>query len=51
MKADGKLKINRQELRRDARRNPLTRCPVCGKTSTRCNKAVHDKAKAKAGGK
>ena len=42
MKANGKLKINRQELRRDARRNPLTRCPVCGKTSTRCNKAVHD---------
>jgi len=40
MKADGKLNINRQELRR----TPLVRCPVCGKTSDRHNKAVHARA-------
>ena len=43
MRAVGTLKINRQELRRDARRNPLERCPVCGKTSNRHNKTVHDR--------
>jgi len=44
VRANGKLQINRQELRRNARRNPLDRCPVCGKTSDRHNKAVHDRA-------
>lgn len=39
-----KKQITRQQLRRDQRRAPKTRCPVCGKTSTRHNLAVHARA-------
>lgn len=45
MKPHQKINKNRQELRRDARKNPLERCPICGKTSSRHNKAAHNKVK------
>lgn len=41
MKPHTGIKINRQQLRKDARRNVLTRCEVCGKVSTRCNPKIH----------
>ena len=41
MRSDKKLNINRQELRRDARRAPIERCPICGKSSTRHNLKLH----------
>ncbi len=41
MRPADKLNVTRQELRRAARRAPLTRCPVCGKVSTRCNPKAH----------
>ncbi len=44
MRSHDKLKINRQEIRRDGKRTPLNRCPICGKTSNRHNNAVHDRA-------
>jgi hypothetical protein len=34
----------RQELRRNFRRNPIARCGICGKRSTRHNLAVHARA-------
>lgn len=41
MKPHNNIGTNRQELRRNARRNTITRCEICGKVSTRCNKKVH----------
>lgn len=42
MRSNEKLQVNRQELRRKARRNPLERCPICGKTSDRHNLKLHE---------
>ena len=39
-----KSQVTRQELRRAFRRNPIPRCPICGKRSTRHNRAAHEKA-------
>jgi hypothetical protein len=37
VRSNEKLQVNRQELRR----NPLERCPICGKTSDRHNLKLH----------
>lgn len=48
MKAHDNGITNRQEIRRAARRAPLTRCAICGKVSTRCNRKVHALVEARA---
>ena len=45
MRPASNIKINRQQLRRDARRNPIARCTICGKVSTRCNPKIHNLVK------
>ncbi len=44
MRPHDKLNVNRSEIRRDIRRGKVSRCPVCGKTSSRHNLAVHIRA-------